>query len=617
MSEVKKFSLIEELRKADENLQGSPSLLGMTMLTYPNYINSMRSTMFTSHLKQFLNLLNPDFPYVFTNNENLVGKYSSGYKQTKTNLRIEHKVCKFEDILGAAPRIYKLFVFDTENQRYDVIERKVCEDLTENFGFDYVNDVIDSFREGDEVPPNTIMFHSTSYDEDMNYGYGKNVTVGYTLDPSTSEDAAVASRSLCEAFASIETETLKIGLNSNDFLINLYGKKGEYKPLPDIGEFVSDIIAVTRRQFNNQMLFDFKNTSLNEIHEGDTIYYVDKNVEIVDYTIYNNNDEENDNPFYEQINKYIRSQNKYYEEIIDICKDIIDSGYDYSRDIDYLYSRALDQVDKIKKWKDGDSVFNNMEIEITLRRRVPLAKGCKLTGRFGNKSVVSEIREDDEMPFTEDGRRVDLLLNLLAIINRTTSFPLYEIYITGAAYQVRQKMRTLESLSEQEDMLFKFVEILNEEQYEKMYKDYKKMTKKEKEAYIWDAIEDGIYIHQTPMWETMPIFYRCMNLRKAFPFLKMDDVYINKWGRKIKTLSKYWIGSMYCMKLKQSDRRGFSARSTGALDTKSLPTRSFKSKSHQERISSSCIRFKSLNLHMVTYVSNSVKCGEILLSFNY
>ena len=45
------------------------------------------------------------------------------------------------------------------------------------------------------------------------------------------------------------------------------------------------------------------------------------------------------------------------------------------------------------------------------------------------------------------------------------------------------------------------------------------------------------------------------------------------------------------MKLKQSDRRGFSARSTGALDSKSLPTRSFKSKSHLERISSSCIRF--------------------------
>ena len=48
------------------------------------------------------------------------------------------------------------------------------------------------------------------------------------------------------------------------------------------------------------------------------------------------------------------------------------------------------------------------------------------------------------------------------------------------------------------------------------------------------------------------------------------------------------------MKLKQSDRRGFSARSTGALDTKSLPTRSYKSRSHLEPKSSSCIRFGNL-----------------------
>lgn len=32
MAEAQKFSLTEELRKADETLQGSPSLLGMTML---------------------------------------------------------------------------------------------------------------------------------------------------------------------------------------------------------------------------------------------------------------------------------------------------------------------------------------------------------------------------------------------------------------------------------------------------------------------------------------------------------------------------------------------------------------------------------------------------------
>ena len=65
------------------------------------------------------------------------------------------------------------------------------------------------------------------------------------------------------------------------------------------------------------------------------------------------------------------------------------------------------------------------------------------------------------------------------------------------------------------------------------------------------------------------------------------------------------------MKLKQSDRRGFSARSTGTINNKGLPTRSFKSKSHQERISSSCIRFRILNLYTAMYITNSVNCWKI------
>lgn len=217
--------------------------------------------------------------------------------------------------------------------------------------------------------------------------------------------------------------------------------------------------------------------------------------------------------------------------------------------------------------------------------------------RYGNKSVIADIWDDDKMPRTEDGRQVDILLNLLAIINRTTSMVLYELFITGAAYQVRQKMKDL-SLAEQENMLFKFIRIWNEGQEEKMHKDFDKLNEKGKIAYINDAIENGILIHQNPMWETCPIFYRCQNLLREFPFIQKDTCYVRKWGRDYKVLSKYFVGSMYIMKLKQSDRRGFSARSTGALDSKSLPTRSFKSKSHLERISSSCIRFgeyESLN----------------------
>lgn len=363
MPEVQKYSLKEELYKADEQYQNSSSLLGMTVLSYPGYINSMRSTMFTSHLKQFLNLQHPEFPYVFTNAENVVGKHSSGYKQTKNNLVVFRKVEKFDEILDE-PNIYKLFVFDTEKEEFDVITRKKVEDLTENFGFDYNNDVIDSFEEGDDIPKNTVLYKSTSYDEDMNYAYGRNVTVMYTLDPYTSEDAAVVSRSLAGKFTSIETEVITIGLNDNDYFINLQGepdntyslipnKKGKYKPLPEIGETVSGHLAAIRRQFNNQLLFDFKGESLNQIHEGDIVYYIGNGNEVIDYTIYNNNEEIVDTAFTEQINKYLRGQNKYYKEILDACIEIMDSGYKYTREVDYLYKRALEMLDKEKKWKEG------------------------------------------------------------------------------------------------------------------------------------------------------------------------------------------------------------------------------------------------------------------------
>ena len=81
---------------------------------------------------------------------------------------------------------------------------------------------------------------------------------------------------------------------------------------------------------------------------------------------------------------------------------------------------------------------------------IDIKRGQKITGRYGNKSVVAKILPDDEMPYTEDGQRVDLLLNLLAIINRTTSFAIYELCITSICYQVRQKMREMATYEEKE-----------------------------------------------------------------------------------------------------------------------------------------------------------------------
>lgn len=345
----------------------------------------MRGTMFTSHVKQYLNLKNGLFPKVFTNTENLVGQHSNGFKRAKHDLKIIDKVVKYKGIVEN-PEIYKLFVYDKTTKTYDVIERKPCESLAENFGFDIVNDVIDGFKVGDVIPEDQVYMKSTSYDEDMNYSYGRNVTVAYTLDPFSSEDAAIASKSFCKDFTSIETEDITINLNKEDYLLNLYGDKNEYKPFPDIGEFTSDILCASRRQFNNQLLYDFKESSLREIHEGDNVYYVDKDEEIVDITIHSNIEEFKHTSFNKQIFKYLDAQTKYYKKIYEICGNIRDkckaSGgkYKYSRELDYLYKIAGEFIDTNKKWVDRDQFSGDLQVIITVRRDAPITKGCKVTG---------------------------------------------------------------------------------------------------------------------------------------------------------------------------------------------------------------------------------------------
>lgn len=596
MGEIQKYSLKESLQKKDEEFKDDPALVGISGLTMPRYINSMRSVMFTSHTRQFTTLINPDFPYVFTNMENLVGKHSDSYYQVKHDTVVFKKIVKYEDIVDR-PTEYTMFLYDKKKKKYSVVVRQEVEDLTEIFGYDYNNEVIDSYEEGDEIPANTVLRKSSSYDEYMNYCFGENVCTMYTLDPFTSEDAAVVSESYAKRFNNIETEKIAVKLNNNDYMLNWYGDNpSDYRPIPEVGQIIEHgPFCAIRTQYNNQLLFDFKADMLMKEMDGDRLIYSTGPCrgEIIDIDIYNNNDEAEmvETPFNSQIYKYYKAQKKYYTEIYNTCKEIIESGAKHSSYINYLYGRSRDMIENKKRWKEGDSAFSDMVITFSIRKVRDIKRGQKITGRYGNKSVVAKILPDDEMPYTEDGRRVDLMLNLLAIINRTTSFAIYELCITSICYQVRQQMRMMESYADKERLLFDIIYDFNEIEYEHMKKEYDALDDKGKKKVIDDAIENGIYINISPIHETIAIFYRIKDILNKYDFLKPQRVYINRHGRKILTMTKHWIGDMYIMKLKQTDTKGFSARSSGATDIKGIPTRSFNSKRHMDAHSDSAIRF--------------------------
>ena len=474
--------------------------------------------------------------------------------------------------------------------------REEVKHLGQDYGYGYNNDVIDSLREGQDVDGGTILYKSRSYDETMNYQYGKQWTTIYSLDPWTTDDAAIISEDVRKGMTTVHSKKIPWGWNDNDIPLNIYGGEKEYRPLPWIGEHVTNgYITASRPKINDQMLFDLSHANLQKIRDGDrTVEYEGHGI-IVDYDILCNNPDikEKRNSFNAQILMLLHAQAKYWREIQDTCLEIMASGKKYTSAVDHLYMKSVQFLDPNpkRKWHNGSSVFGNLEFRVHVIEYATLNEGGKFTARYGNKSVVAKVWKNSEMPFTKDGRRADIILNLPAISNRTTGFVPHEIHITWMSGCCQRYMKTLPTLKEKEAVLFDFIKRLNKGQYEQMYPRYKRLSKEQKEDYIQKVLERGIYIHQDMIEEDESVYYKLKQMQKELPYLKQDQLYLYRWGHIFPCKRKYCLGSMYFFPLKQTDRRGFSVRSTGAINMKGLPERSYKNKRNEAMYSDTTIRF--------------------------
>lgn len=595
--DVSVLKLKDTLAQKDQELMGKDDMFGSTLLTNPAYTSSTRSVMFNSHLRQTVGLKNPDFPAVYTNYENVVGRNSTGYYKAKSKFEVVHKIHKFKN--GKLDdHLYMLIVYDPKKDRYEMIEKFVAEDLTEKFGYTYDNTVLDTKEPGDTIKKGEVLYKTSSYDEYMNYCYGKNVPFIYMLSNYTIEDAAEASEDLVEELASEEIETVKVSCNDNDILLNLYGDDGEYRPFPDIGEDIKDrIVCAKRRVNNNQILFDLKRRNLRNInYQNDTLSFSEGTV--IDINIYCNKtiDEIENSSFNTKIIEYLKMQRQYYQDLYDACKAVIDSGSKYSNDISYYYKRAKNFLDPDFKWREDDSIFSNLIIEFVIARTSNLSVGQKITGRYGNKGVLSRIVPTAEMPYIKnpDGtiRPIHLIMNSLTVVNRLNSEQLYEQSTNFLGNRAIEHMKlNIKDPHEKKALLIDVVSSLNTKQGTRLKEFLDKFSDKELADYMTTLENSGrIYFHNPPMWEDRPKFDKLVDIYKKYDWLKPYDVYIKKFGREIKIMRPLIVGEMYILKLKQTSKKGFSVRSTSGLSKKGLPEKTNKTKIHQELYSKTPIR---------------------------
>ncbi|NOZ43728.1 MAG: hypothetical protein GXP45_00895 [bacterium] len=85
-------------------------------------------------------------------------------------------------------------------------------------------------------------------------------------------------------------------------------------------------------------------------------------------------------------------------------------------------------------------VRKKVKVFVASTRKIEI--GDKLAGKHGNKGIVSIVVPEEDMPFTEDGQSLDIILNPLGVISRMNIGQLYEAQlgliakITGKKFAV-------------------------------------------------------------------------------------------------------------------------------------------------------------------------------------
>ena len=142
----------------------------------------------------------------------------------------------------------------------------------------------------------------------------------------------------------------------------------------------------------------------------------------------------NDVPISEIFKMNVKDANKN-----EILEKLRDQYHNASQDIKERFE------DKVLKIRQGDdllpSVMKMVKVFVAIKRR--LRPGDKMSGRHGNKGVVSKIVPVEDMPYRENGKPVDIVLNPLGVPSRMNVGQILETHLGWACTELGDKLKNL------------------------------------------------------------------------------------------------------------------------------------------------------------------------------
>jgi DNA-directed RNA polymerase subunit beta len=120
---------------------------------------------------------------------------------------------------------------------------------------------------------------------------------------------------------------------------------------------------------------------------------------------------------------------KYWSELpVDDVEDISVKLAELEEIIRVREEHFRDKIDRLSKGDElPPGVIKMVKVYIAIKRKLQV--GDKMAGRHGNKGVVSRIMAEEDMPYTQDGRPVDIVLNPLGVPSRMNVGQILETHL--------------------------------------------------------------------------------------------------------------------------------------------------------------------------------------------
>ena len=217
--------------------------------------------------------------------------------------------------------------------------------------------------------------------------------------------------------------------------------------------------------------------------------------------------------------------------------------------------------DKVIKIKQGDdllpTVMKVVKVFVAVKRR--LMPGDKMAGRHGNKGVVSKIVPIQDMPYMENGKPVDIVLNPLGVPSRMNVGQILETHLGWACSELGEQIKTM--LKNFEDQITNIKTKLKDIYGTKYYDEVISNLNKKEILELVENISNGLPI-ATPVFDGASTgdITKMLDLSKlpnSGQTTLWDGISGEKFDRPVT------VGIIYMLKLNHLVEDKIHARSTG------------------------------------------------------